>query len=466
MELNILLILVSLLCLLLARSNASLPAEIYWHSKLPNTPIPQELQELLQPDMREQFPLWDMGFKSLQSFTPNAGYVYNQPFKSSEGYVYSQSFKSPKDYYVYGQPSKLPETGYVYSQPFKPSKDYYVYGQPSKSSESYVHNQPSKLPETGYVYSQSFKSPKDYYVYGQPAKSSESYVHNQPAKLPETGYVYSQSFKSPKDYYVYGQPAKSSESYVHNQPSKLPETGYVYSQSFKRPSDGQTDGENIHGKHLSNSNVFLYNDLHEGKKMRLHITKSTNKARILARQVADSIPFSTDKFPSILEHLSIKPESPQSKIIKKTLTDCEFPGIKGEEKSCVTSLESLIDFTVAHIGDNVQVLYNEIEKPTMEQEYTILGVKTMGKNPVVCHKQNYPYAVYYCHEIKATNVYMAPLMGADGTKAKAIVVCHSDTLNWNPKNVMFVLLNVKPGEGTVCHIIGSDTLVWLSTEAV
>ncbi|KAF2287431.1 hypothetical protein GH714_039878 [Hevea brasiliensis] len=202
------------------------------------------------------------------------------------------------------------------------------------------------------------------------------------------------------------------------------------------------------------------------KRMRLHITKSSNKARILPQQVADTLPFSTNNLAEILMHLSVKPESRQGKMIKQTVEDCKSPAIKGEDRYCPRSLESLVDFGVKYVGNKVQVLMNEVDKPTREQEYTIMGVKFIGENHVVCHKQKYPYAVYYCHALKGTKVYMAPVIGADGTKAKAVAICHTDTSNWNPGHLAFLLLNMKPGEGTVCHFIRSDTFVMVSSSDV
>eukprot|EP00257_Ricinus_communis_P028364 XP_025015778.1 BURP domain protein RD22 isoform X3 [Ricinus communis] len=54
------------------------------------------------------------------------------------------------------------------------------------------------------------------------------------------------------------------------------------------------------------------------------------------------------------------------------------------------------------------------------------------------------------------------LGGADGTKAKALAVCHLDTSSWNPRYLAFLMLKIKPGEGTICHFIKSNTLVWSS----
>ncbi|XP_025015778.2 BURP domain protein RD22 isoform X2 [Ricinus communis] len=54
------------------------------------------------------------------------------------------------------------------------------------------------------------------------------------------------------------------------------------------------------------------------------------------------------------------------------------------------------------------------------------------------------------------------LGGADGTKAKALAVCHLDTSSWNPRYLAFLMLKIKHGEGTICHFIKSNTLVWSS----
>ncbi|EEF39169.1 Embryonic abundant protein VF30.1 precursor, putative [Ricinus communis] len=158
------------------------------------------------------------------------------------------------------------------------------------------------------------------------------------------------------------------------------------------------------------------------------------------------------------------PESLQAKIIKLAVEECGLSEVKGEDRSCPTSLESLLDFTIAHIGNKVELLFNEIDKPTRMQDYTITGVKMVGENQVVCHKQRYPYAVYYFHSVNATKVYVASLAGADGTRAKAVAVCHSDTSSWAAGHLALLMLNLKPGEGPICHFIRSDTIVWTSNE--
>ncbi|CAK7353376.1 unnamed protein product [Dovyalis caffra] len=208
---------------------------------------------------------------------------------------------------------------------------------------------------------------------------------------------------------------------------------------------------------------FLEKDMHPGKMMNLQFTENTNTATFLPRQVADSIPFSSNKLPEIYSEFSVKPGSMEAEVMKDTIKECENPGIKGEEKYCATSLESMIDFSTSTLGKNVQAISTEVENQTQMQKYTIkTGVEMMaGETSVACHKQNYAYAVFYCHATHTTRAYTIPLEGADGTKAKAVAVCHTDTSAWNPKHLAFQVLNVKPGTVPVCHFLPQDHVVWV-----
>ncbi|KAJ9702375.1 hypothetical protein PVL29_004215 [Vitis rotundifolia] len=208
---------------------------------------------------------------------------------------------------------------------------------------------------------------------------------------------------------------------------------------------------------------FFEKNMQPGTKMELHFIRDANLATFLPRQVANSIPFSSKKFPETLNEFSIKPESEEAETIKNTIRECEEPGIKGEEKYCATSLESMVDFSTSKLGKGVQVISTEVEKETQEQQYTITtGVKKLaGDKAVVCHKQSYPYAVFYCHKTQTTRAYMVPLVGADGSKVKAVAVCHTDTSAWNPKHLAFQVLKVKPGTVPICHFLPEDHVVWV-----
>lgn len=216
---------------------------------------------------------------------------------------------------------------------------------------------------------------------------------------------------------------------------------------------------------------FLEKDLHHpGTKMNLHFTRTTAKTNFLPRKIADNIPFSSNKFSEILNRFSIKPETEEAQVIKKTIEECEEPAMEGEDKYCATSLESMVDFSISKIGKNAQPVSTEVDKEeSHQQKFTVLpGLKKMAaaagnKTVVVCHGQKYAYPVFYCHATHATRAYVVPLVGADGVKAKAVAVCHTNTSNWNPKHLAFQVLKVEPGSVPICHFLPEDHIVWVST---
>ncbi|XVE63924.1 hypothetical protein DITRI_Ditri07aG0059900 [Diplodiscus trichospermus] len=184
-------------------------------------------------------------------------------------------------------------------------------------------------------------------------------------------------------------------------------------------------------------------DLHDGTKVKLPllITPRDNTT-FLPRRVSESTPFSSAKLPEILKHNKLKPGSRAANSVNETIRNCERSSFDGEEKSCATtSLESFTDLSVSMLGKNIQLLSNELGKETANPLFTIGGgVQKMGEKNLVCHKMNYPYAVYFFHLIKKADVYEVPLVGIDGTKANSLAVCDKDTSSWSPNHIAFQVL--------------------------
>ncbi|XP_071720802.1 BURP domain protein RD22-like isoform X2 [Rutidosis leptorrhynchoides] len=208
---------------------------------------------------------------------------------------------------------------------------------------------------------------------------------------------------------------------------------------------------------------FLEKDLHKRKEMSLNFTKREDqKSTFLPREVANSIPFSSDKLPQIYDEFSVKPGSQEAETMKQTINECENKGIKGEEKYCATSLESMVDFSTKNLGNKVKAVSTDANESSPLQKYKIEDVKRMnGTKAVVCHMQNYVYAVFYCHKTQHTRAYVVSMVGEDKSKVNAVVVCHTDTAKWNPKHLAFQVLKVKPGTVPVCHFLPEDHVVWV-----
>ncbi|XP_059315977.1 BURP domain protein RD22-like [Lycium ferocissimum] len=209
----------------------------------------------------------------------------------------------------------------------------------------------------------------------------------------------------------------------------------------------------------------LEKDLEKGNVINFPLLLNKNKAPFLPRQVAESIPFSMEKFPEILNHFSIDSKSKDAQAIEKTIKLCEEPEVKHKEmKTCATSLESMVDFGLSVLGtNNILAITSEVEGETENlQRYTIEQVQQIadGDN-MVCHKLVYAYALHYCHVGGNTKTFMVSMVGDNGTKVKALSVCHQDTSFWNPNSFPFALLKVKPGTTPICHFVQDDQIVFV-----
>ncbi|KAI3967535.1 hypothetical protein MKW92_009235 [Papaver armeniacum] len=150
---------------------------------------------------------------------------------------------------------------------------------------------------------------------------------------------------------------------------------------------------------------------------------------------------------------------------------CEPPGFGSKENYYATSLETLVEYGTSKFGKQVNVLTTVIAVDKQQrtqmgkQQYVVSsGVRQIvSDNLVVCHSLPYPNAVFFCHATSAhtTRAYVVPLVGADGTKIKATIICHKDTSEWDPDHVAFQVLKVKPGSiNPICHFLTEDNIVW------
>lgn len=208
---------------------------------------------------------------------------------------------------------------------------------------------------------------------------------------------------------------------------------------------------------------FLEKDLHSGNTMNLQFSQPTSQQPFLPRHLADSTPFSSKDLPEILAKFSLKPGSGKAAAIERTLRDCEERGVKGEERFCATSLESMVDFATSVLGKGAMAVSTE-SGSSGKRAYRIDAVRRLPseKAVVACHQLEYAYAVFYCHSTATTVAYSVSLAGDRGGGARAVAVCHRVTAEWNPEHLAFKVLKVKPGSVPVCHFLPENHVVWVS----
>ena len=374
---------------------------------------------------------------------------------------------------MYGNPQKIVGSSINAHKDASPIAGYdAVYRNPQKAGGSSINAQKDASSIAGYdavygsaqkVGESSINAHKDansiagyYAAYGNPRDAGESSI--DAGKASPTA-----SYRT-----VYGNPRKASGSTDINagKPSRTMQYERVYGNPQKAGGSSVSAGKNSpnmqqgHQDGTSTGNVFLEKDLHPGTKMMVRFTKTSSAAHFLPQQVAESIPFSSNKLPEILNQFSVKENSAEAKIIQKTIEECEKPAIEGEEKYCARSLESLIDFSTSKLGKNIRALPNVVEGEIQEYKFGE-GAKMLGEKSVVCHQLNYPYAVALCHAFHMTKIYKVPLVGADGTRVQALAVCHEDTSIWDPNALAFQVLKVKPGTWPICHFLPNGHFVWV-----
>lgn len=145
------------------------------------------------------------------------------------------------------------------------------------------------------------------------------------------------------------------------------------------------------------SYFFLHHHLRPGTKMHIRFHDQKHAAAFLPRDVADSLPFSTSHYADVLSKLSIDRLSSTAAEVNNTLETCERPETAGEALLCATSLESMVDFAVARLGEGAKEVATEAAEDEEARAHTVApageaGVE--GEKSVTCHQQAYPYAVY------------------------------------------------------------------------
>ncbi|XP_043710202.1 polygalacturonase-1 non-catalytic subunit beta-like [Telopea speciosissima] len=123
----------------------------------------------------------------------------------------------------------------------------------------------------------------------------------------------------------------------------------------------------------------------------------------LPQPLASKIPFSFTRIKELKKLFGVVDESNMNEYIEDTLEVCERKPIRGEQFTCATSAEDLIDFVVEKLGHHICVWGTESVEGSYEN-VTIGAVKLIYGNlsepPALCHSQPFPFQVYYCHVLQ------------------------------------------------------------------
>ncbi|XP_062228825.1 BURP domain-containing protein 12-like isoform X2 [Phragmites australis] len=216
---------------------------------------------------------------------------------------------------------------------------------------------------------------------------------------------------------------------------------------------------------------FLHDVLRPGSVITPTIPLTTSLPSLLPRHVADTIPFSTERFADILAMFA--PASlAMAGEIRWTIDTCENQRpLTGEKVGCATSLESLAELPATLLGSrNIHAFSADMPidpegTAALRGTYNLTAVRKLSESleSVTCHDMTYPYAVFYCHTANPVEMYMVTLVAKDGgaPAMEVLAVCHLDTSQWNPKNPFFMVHNLKPGDVALCHFLSKLSTIWV-----
>ncbi|XP_042490563.1 polygalacturonase non-catalytic subunit AroGP2-like [Macadamia integrifolia] len=182
----------------------------------------------------------------------------------------------------------------------------------------------------------------------------------------------------------------------------------------------------------------------------------------LPRTLASKFPFSFTQIKEFKKLFGVVDNTNMDEYIQNNLKLCEKSPNQGEQCTCATSAEDLIDFVTEKLGHHIDIWSTESVEGSYEN-VTIGAMKLVYGNfseaPTLCHSLPFPFQVYYCHVLWKVKVYAVELH-ARKKMNHVIMACHYDTSTWNPNHLAFKLLSFGPGLIEVCHWINENGMVW------
>ncbi|KAG8076221.1 hypothetical protein GUJ93_ZPchr0006g42049 [Zizania palustris] len=222
--------------------------------------------------------------------------------------------------------------------------------------------------------------------------------------------------------------------------------------------------------HLSKAmrDVFFFeDDLVIGSTLTTRIPSTITNLNFLHQDASKHLPFSSKNFPDIINMFG--PASlTMADDIAWTLKRCDHSEmVHGEIVGCARSIESFVDLVVSSLGtNNVRAFSSGAPNEGVASvNYTLasFNLLTNSQSILVCHDMPYPYKVFYCHTAAPSRAYQLKLVSDVGLPSMdALVVCHLNTMTWDPKHPFFQVMHVKPGQTTACQFLTRGSIVWVT----
>jgi hypothetical protein len=443
------------------------PALKYWEKKLPGVAVPAPLRAAVSPV--EGSALADLFATHIQhgAFYPSTSASFckmarlvcdDETLHSGHHHqldVAANGYKGDKDAYGYkGDKDAYGYKGDKDAYGYKGDKDAYGY-KGDKDAYGYKGDKDAygyKGDKDAYGYkgekdAYGYKGEKDAYGY-KGDKDAYGYKGDKDAygyKGDKDAYGYkgdkdAYGYKGDKDAYGYKVDKKPSSNYKIGEPST--------------PSNG----------------FFLETDVAVGVTLRLREQPPMPIKSFVPRVVADVLPpMMPDSLVKLQRIFNIDEGTEMYDSLDFITTVCDNSTVlDGEERVCLASLESYVDFLSSHVGPDVQVLTSSprpriIMGPVTITNFSLHHSEEDNLSVLVCHILNFPAQMYMCHSVPDSKVIEATVTDVDGVEMQATGICHLDTKMWYPGHQSFRNICTQP-RIPVSHRNGPEAMVWYSTK--
>ncbi|KAF7104911.1 hypothetical protein CFC21_105770 [Triticum aestivum] len=180
---------------------------------------------------------------------------------------------------------------------------------------------------------------------------------------------------------------KDEQSHILNQVKGEGSHHHVHAHSYKNKKE---------------ADVFFFHDmLRPGSLVTPTIPPTTSMPALLPRDIADSIPFSTEHLSDIITMFA--PASlTMTREIRWTMETCEHPRtLPGQKAGCATSLESLAELPASLLGRSNVRAFSAVDlpmddpgKPALRGRYKVTAARKLSGSSsevVTCHDLTFPY---------------------------------------------------------------------------
>nr|QFZ95611.1 putative lyciumin precursor peptide [Selaginella uncinata] len=210
--------------------------------------------------------------------------------------------------------------------------------------------------------------------------------------------------------------------------------------------------------------AFRFASAQAGKSILLPPITPLLSNKLIHPHLEDVLPFNKESLSQVLRAFNLSANSGMGQSMEFALDMGKSTNNGVEFRKSVATTKEMVDFVGGvlckekgdcHVKSIAQSFENKESKMVK-----VVDVELVSKDPVACHTVPFPYKVYVCHKIKDSPVYKVNMMVEGGKTLSTPFICHWDTSKFRTNHQAFEDLNMKPGQGEICHWLGYETIVW------